>query len=383
MAKKRYSNAPKRQQKQQAEKCDFTIEKMDGLGQGVSREAGKVTFIGKTLPGETGTARIFRHSKGVSFAQVDKLKTPADNRIESSCPHFDSCPACHYLHTDYASELNYKEQALSGLFRNLSLPQQGITVVDAPSRLHYRNRLQLHYRHKYIGMVDGLTDQVIEIPDCQIIQQELKPAFDALYRDKNWSKEHSGGGHVELYWRDGEVSVQWDKPYAHGGFTQVNEAMNTQLCDTVEQWLQRQNFSTLLDLFSGQGNLSNAVMADRLEQREMVDYSDSGAKTHFINLDLFSEQSLKTFQRKSALKSIDLLIVDPPRKGFPLLADWVKKCKPKKMAYISCNAATLARDLHSLDKAGIRYRLEEVLLMDLFPATYHYETVVFVDFSKK
>lgn len=383
MAKKRYSKAPKRQSKQEATKIDFHIEKMDGLGQGVSRDQGKVAFIAKSLPGESGTARVFRRSKGVAFAQIDKLQQAADNRIEPACPHFNDCPACHLLHTDYDSELLYKEQALAGLFRNLNLPEQGITVMPAPQRLHYRNRLQLHYRHKYIGMVDGLSDQIVEIPDCQIIRAELQPAFDALYNDKSWSKEHTGGGHVELYWRDGEVSVQWDSPYAHGGFTQVYQQMNDQLCDTVQHWLKDQSFDSLLDLFSGKGNLSNAIMRGREESRMMVDYSPDGDDEHFTNVDLFDEDALRRFQRRSKLKQFDMFIVDPPRKGFPLIADWVKRYKPKKMAYVSCNAATLVRDLESLSKAGIKYRLQQLLMMDLFPGTYHYETLVFIDFTAK
>lgn len=381
MAKQRYKQSGKRLQKQQATKLAFSIDKMDNLGQGVSKQDGKVSFIAKTLPGESGSARIFRQRKGVSFAQVDRLDVSADNRLAPSCPHFNECPACDYLHTDYESELSYKEMALADFFRNLTLPASGIEVIPAPQRSHYRNRLQLHYRHKYIGMVDGLTDQIVEVPQCQVIEPALQQALDGLYQDKSWSQEHSGGGHVEIYHRDGEVSVLWDQPYAHGGFTQVYGAMNDKLCEVVTDYLTQQPVDSLLDLFSGAGNLTNAISEQRPDmKRWMVDYSEDVTHENFMHLDLFADESLRRFQRQTKSKQFDLFVVDPPRKGFVLLPEWVQRFKPAKMAYISCNAATLARDLHNLTKQGIQWQLDSVLLMDLFPGTFHFETVVFVSF---
>lgn len=369
---------------------EFDIETMDSLGQGVAKIEGKPCFIPKTLPGEKGKATIVKTSKGVMFARLESLDVPAENRNEPDCEHFNQCPGCHYLHTDYSSELDYKKQALQHHLNRFSLSSPdvsvpGIVVTPASQRLGYRNRMQLHYRHKYLGMIDSTSDQVIEIPACQAIDQQLQSEFDALYAERSWIEVNKQKGHVkghcELYLTDQGVNVEWDKPYAHGGFSQVNSDMNgvlkTAVCDAAGQECR-----SVLDLFSGDGNLSNPIVEENSAMaRVMVDYAPDRVNQEelsFVHLDLFSDSALRTFKARSALQQYDLLLVDPPRKGFPDLALWVKTFKPKKLIYVSCNAATMVRDLQPLTG---KYTLDHIKLIDLFPGTYHYETLVTVSFS--
>lgn len=363
-------------------KVSFTIESMDAMGQGVAHIDGKPCFIPKTLPGEEGKATITRASKGVLFARLDTLEKTADNREESVCPHFGSCTGCHFLHTDYQSELTYKQDALSGHLRRLAVTLPDIQVSAAEQRLGYRNRIQLHYRHKYIGMIDPVADSVLEVPGCLAIDEQLRDTFEGLYEDRSWTAEHSGQGHCELYLTDQGVNVQWDKPYAHGGFTQVNSVMNEVLREAVLEQLGDMLVDSLLDLFSGEGNLSDLIVEQYPEvERVMVDYAPDRVKNEelsFLHLDLFAETALKTFKARCKTEHFDVLLVDPPRKGFTLLHQWVKAFKPKKLIYVSCSAATMVRDLQQL---GEKMRIEHVSLIDLFPGTYHYETLVTVTFK--
>ncbi|MDN4502756.1 hypothetical protein QX776_10090 [Alteromonadaceae bacterium BrNp21-10] len=356
----------------------YHIEHMDPLGQGVAKQNSAVTFIGKTLPGETLTAQVVSSKKGVSFAQLKQVEEPALNRIPASCEHYDQCPGCHYLHTDYHSELGYKKQALAKLLAKLAVSEEDIQVIAAPKRDGYRNRIQLHYRGNSIGLVDGMTDKIVEIPHCQIIQQEIKPALTALYQDRSWSKGRSRQGHCELYLKNEVVNVEWNERYAHGGFTQVFAAMNEQLCARVTEYIQREAVESVLDLFAGDGNLTEDMCADGQVKRIMVDYSADNHRDNFFPLDLFAEDALKKFQSKCKDKHFDALIVDPPRKGFSALSQWVKKYKPKLLVYVSCNAATMARDLANLSTP---FTMETVELLDLFPSTYHFETISFVRFK--
>ena len=194
---------------------------MDSLAQGVFKDDSQVTFIAKTLPGETGTARLIKSKKRVRFARIDSLEKTAGNRIDSQCAHFGQCPGCHYLHTSYDDEVNNKKSTLDRCLQKLDYDKERIKVVKAPNRLGYRNRIQLHYRGKSIGLIDGLSDEIIEIPACKIVRNELRPVIEALYSDRSWSTEHRGSGHCELYLNRGDLNVQWDKPYAHGGFSQL------------------------------------------------------------------------------------------------------------------------------------------------------------------
>lgn len=373
----------KRKRKIPESPIKFMIESMDPLGQGVSIIDKKPCFIPKTLPGEKGTAVITKVSKGVAFAQLEVVDLVADNRSESKCEHFSQCPGCHYLHTDYENELNYKKKALQHHLSRLDVAGPDVKVSPADERFGYRNRMQLHYRHKYIGMVDGKTNKVIEIPKCLLINKKLKTVFSKLYKNKSWAEDHVGEGHCELFInKEGDAGVEWNQPYAHGGFSQVNPAMNEVLRDIVLEEIKGNESSqnrknALLDLFSGNGNLSDKVISSNpLTERVMIDYSPERVnleELNFVHLDLYSETALRTFKARSESSSYDTFIVDPPRKGFSNLFEWVKEFNPKQIVYASCNAATMVRDLQKLFK---EYEIKSIHLIDLFPGTYHYETVV-------
>ncbi|WP_036860886.1 class I SAM-dependent RNA methyltransferase [Porticoccus hydrocarbonoclasticus] len=374
---------PKAKRQSPNRPIEFLIESIDPMGQGVAKIDSKPCFIAKTLPGEQGSATITRASKGVLFARMSNLSSTAENRITPACEHFEQCSGCHFLHTDYESELTYKRNALADHLKRLSVETPDIRVAPAEQRLGYRNRMQLHYRHKYLGMIDPVTDAVLEIPHCQVIDERLRETFDSLYQDKSWTEDHQGQGHCELYLTDDGVSVQWDQPYAHGGFTQVNRAMNEMLRETVRAQLDDLEVGTLLDLFSGEGNLSDLILPEHPGiERVMVDYAPERAKLKeelsFIHLDLFSDTALRAFKARTEHTRFDVLLVDPPRKGFVHLAQWVKAYRPKKLIYVSCSAPTMVRDLQLL---GGDYRIEQVNLIDLFPGTYHYETQVTITFK--
>lgn len=349
----------------------FFIESMDPLGQGVAKDSEQVTFIAKTLPNETVMARVLKKKKGVGFAQLQSIEARASNRTDPDCEHFANCPGCHYLHTDYASELTYKKQALARIMVKLDVAEQDIQLVPAPQRLAYRNRIQLHYNGPAIGLVDGLSGDIVEIPRCQIIRDELRPALSALYENKSWCHNNQEHGHCELYLKDGNVNSEWNLPYAHGGFTQVFDAMNIELCKTVNDCLTKRPVSSLLDLFSGDGNLSQQYSKSDNVTRIMVDQSPHAEK-HFYQIDLFSDNALDLFRQSCSITHYDAIIVDPPRKGFATLFHWVKQFKPKLLIYVSCNPATMVRDIMKLNTA---VSIDEVFLLDLFPSTYHFETV--------
>lgn len=356
-------------------KVEFEIESIDPLGQGVSKKDGTITFVAGTLPGESGVATVYKRSKGVRFARLEALHKTAENRVVPECPHFDQCPGCQFLHTDYTSELGYKKASLERYLGALGVSGESIDVVPAPRRLAYRNRVQLHYRHQYIGMLDTVSNEVLKVPQCKIMRHELKSVFTQLY-EGDWTQGHTGHGHCELYYKSGKVSVSWDEDYAHGGFSQVYEEMNEVLQSRVQTQLEALQVNRLLDIFSGSGNLSNDFAlsgGDRVLIDNYIDSTETARPENFYQMDLYDDQTLPNFIRRVGGADFDTLLIDPPRRGFPGLDNWVKKIKPQHVLYVSCNPASLARDLRSL---STRYRFKSVQLLDLFPATAHFETFV-------
>lgn len=354
----------------------FKISGIDSLGQGVSKLTDKVTFIPKTTIGDEGEAIIMSEKKGVVFARVKTFSAKAELRIEPICEHFNSCPSCHFLHVDYKSELKFKEENFGRLFRNLPLPK--IEVIEADDRLGYRNRVQLHYslKTKLIGMKDPSTFKITPIPQCKIALKEVLDEVKRLYQNDQWLKEAPRApmeGHVEIYARESGVQVTWNRPYADGGFTQVNQPMNDKLKKILqEEW--KISSGDLLDLFGGNGNLSHGLSYSR---RLCVDVYNKSMPHDFLNQDLYDKEALKKVAKavmNEGLK-IENLILDPPRSGLRNLTEWLSFFKPQKAVYVSCDPHTMARDLQNLQD----YEINRAFLIDFFPSTFHFESMIFLE----
>ena len=165
-------------------KIDFRIEHIDPLGQGVSKVDELVTFIKKTLPGETGSAEVYSTKKGVRFAKLLTVTTPAAERKTPDCEHFDQCNGCDYQHTTYEKELEYKKNALTRhLFK---FPEVPINVHGATRRLNYRNRIQLHYdkKKKLLGLLNE-QNVIVPVPNCKITDPSIAFELRALYAENS------------------------------------------------------------------------------------------------------------------------------------------------------------------------------------------------------
>jgi 23S rRNA (uracil1939-C5)-methyltransferase len=362
---------------QQQRMLPFKIQSMDSLGQGVSKETDKITFIAKTLPGDKGIARIISERKGVCFAKLQNLEEASKLRIKPICPHFESCPSCHYLHTPYEQELEFKKQNLEKLF--YKIPHPDIQVTPAIRRTHYRNRIQLHYHQgkKQLGMIDLKDQSIAPIANCIIGRDAVLEMIHKLYKDDFWltlAKHEPMQGHVEIYELNGEVGVSWNKPYAQGGFTQVFDEMNQLLRKKLGQWSEKLPTFELLDLFAGNGNLSEKL---NYSNRLCVDIYNNVPADNFLSQDLYDDQSLKNVKKKLLVQGArpSVVVLDPPRSGLKNLDQWLEEFKPKQVAYVSCDPHTLVRDIMPLNN----YDLTELHLFDFFPSTFHFETLAFLE----
>lgn len=361
---------------QQKRRVPFEITSIDSLGQGVSKLTDKVTFIPKTAIGDKGTAEVHTEKKGVAFARMLEVSQSSTQRIAPACVHFEKCPSCHFQHVSYDQELLYKKETYKGLFRKLALPE--IQVIGAPRRFNYRNRIQLHYslKSKLLGMRNPQDFSITPIPECIIGSPEVLSEIRRLYENNRWLNDvpsNQPEGHVEIYHHDGELKVSWNRPYAEGGFTQVFEEMNQKLKDVLQdEW--KVSGARLLDLFAGNGNLSNGL---NYSSRLCVDLYRQAPGEDFLNQDLYDDGALRTVRKALEKKSLTVehLLLDPPRSGLKDLVKWVEAFKPKSIAYVSCDPHTLARDLQSLQG----YDLKKAFLIDFFPSTFHFESLIILE----
>ncbi|HXH31185.1 MAG TPA: hypothetical protein VNJ01_10270 [Bacteriovoracaceae bacterium] len=356
----------------------FSISSMDSMGQGVSKETDKITFIAKTMTGDSGEAEILSEKKGVAFAKVTTLTHASPQRIEPVCPHFEVCPSCHYLHIGYEQELLIKKENLQGLLRKLPVP--AIDVIPALRRLGYRNRIQLHYdrRERSLGMFDQKKNKIVEVPSCRIGVEAIGAEVRRLYAGQTWlleAPEHPVTGHVEIYQLEGSLKVTWNRPYAEGGFTQVFKEMNQKLIELLGEELK--DPAGILDLFAGNGNLSASL---NYSNRLCVDIYQGQTGIGFLNQNLYDPSALKIVKKAIAQIALPVktLLLDPPRSGFKELGEWLQALRPQTVAYVSCDPHTLARDM----MVPSEYNIKKVCLIDFFPSTFHYESVVLLERKK-
>ncbi|MCU0485847.1 MAG: hypothetical protein MUC85_07005, partial [Anaerolineales bacterium] len=168
-----------------------------------------------------------------------------------------------------------------------------------------------------------------------------------------------------------------------GSFFQVNTVMAEAMVNHLLELLPVSETGTLLDVYSGAG-LFSAFFADRVARLVAIEVAPSACQDYVVNLDEFDHVELYEAPAEAVLSSIDFhpeaVIVDPPRAGLePAALDGLLRQQPQWLAYISCDPSTLARDVRRLVAGG--YQLVQVTPFDLFPQTYHIETVVLMSRS--
>ncbi|MBC7713816.1 MAG: class I SAM-dependent RNA methyltransferase [Rhizobacter sp.] len=364
-------------------KIDFKIEHIDPIGQGVSKENATVTFIKKTLPGEMVEAVVFSKKKGVQFAHLAGISGPSADRKAPECPHYQSCNGCDYQHTNYEKELEFKKNALTR--HMFKFPEMPITVHGAKRRLGYRNRIQLHYdkKKKVMGLMN-YKNEIIPVPDCKIIDPSVAYELRALYADNNWLRaveKEPLKGHVELYSKHNEagghnVKLSVNRPYANGGFTQVNAEMNERLRVFVQKKAEEMipPKAVVYDLFGGNGNLTVKFRNPTLVVDKYRTTPTQTAHQKFFSLDLYDQDAVK---KLIALKAEgyprpNWLIIDPPRSGLKNLNEFLNEFKPDGFIFIACEATSFTRDTLGILN---NYELKSVEIFDLFPSTQHFETI--------
>jgi 23S rRNA (uracil1939-C5)-methyltransferase len=356
---------------------EFLIDHIDPLGQGVFKEKDQIYFIPKTLPGETGQFKITKSQRGVNFGELTSLTTKSPQRQESECPHFSQCSGCQFLHTDYKSEIEFKFASFKKLLKVIDAEEVEADIITSDKRLGYRNRVQLHYNinANIIGFKKSKSNQIIPVPGCSIMDEKVMESYQKLL--SNWrataKKQRKNIGHVEIYNTGSSVKVSWNKSYAEGGFSQVNQGVNAKLQELIAKIYSHKN-SKILDLFGGKGNLSENLPYDN---RLCIDlYPDTKPEAPFHHLDLFADNSLAEFKEQFPDTKYDSFIVDPPRSGFKHMNEWVNTYLPNYILYVSCHPATMIRDLKGLSHS---FKIKNTYMIDLFPSTYHYEAMVLLE----
>jgi 23S rRNA (uracil1939-C5)-methyltransferase len=384
----------------------LTIEKLIYGGEALSRGPEGVVLIPYTLAGETIVADVGAQEKGVLRGKLVRVETPSADRVAPRCPYFTVCGGCAYQHADYPAQVAAKRAILAEtLLRFAKLTDPGQIDVIAGDHWQYRNRIQLHFEGGRMGFLAAGSRRLVEIDHCPISSPKLNECIGKLasmVRNTRWPNFLRT---LELFTNEESVQlnvVETGRPVAKrffewcaeqlpdlimgplnyagfqvgkGSFFQVNRFLIDPL---VAEVTAREAGGTALDLYAGVG-LFTLPLARRF-QRVIAVESGSGAvrdlEANAARIEQTVEASQSTVDNflETFAEPCDLVVADPPRAGLGKLA--VKRLvalAPHRIVIVACDPATLARDLVPLLAAG--YAIEKLVMIDLFPHTYHIETV--------
>ena len=415
------------------------VEKLVYGGDGLAYHEGKPVFVPFVLPGEVLEVFPIEESRKLIRALPGALREAAGERIEPGCPYFARCGGCHYQHLDCEKQLALKADILRETLRRLGKIEWSGDIATHPSPpWNYRNRIQLKLAPSSVaadtlavGFHRAGSRQLCGVDQCPISSPKLNQLITALNRLSREKVLPRGLREIEAFvddrdetlWLtvsapklnfarpalaehlrtalDGLLSLQffenssgrrqtdglgWIYTQAgapdagarrlrvsHHSFFQVNRHLTALLIARVTDGLEGR---VALDLYAGVGLFAQAL-AERFARVLAVESDPSAAADLTANLSEIEGAEARAATVADFLaeqpEKCDAVVLDPPRAGLDRgVAEALVELAPPRLVYLSCDPATLARDLARLLPA---YRLAALELIDLFPQTFHLETL--------
>jgi 23S rRNA (uracil1939-C5)-methyltransferase len=387
------------------------IEKLVYGGDGLARRDGQVVFTPYVLPGERASVESVREKPGLVWTRPLEILDRSAERAEAPCRYFTRCGGCHYQHAAYAYQLQAKREILVEMLRRVGKiePPEEIEIVSGEP-WGYRNRAQFHVQDGRIGYLAARSHSLCAVDQCPISSPKINETLAALaemVRDRRWPGFLRS---LEIFTNETDVQLnvlETDRPVArrffdwcaeqipglvsgaldypldseqyrvsHGSFFQVNRFLAARL---VEVALEGASGASALDLYAGVG-LFSIPMARRFGEVTAVESGSGAVRDLRWNAGQAGAQ-VTAVQSPAAeyLAGLDhapeFVLLDPPRAGIGKeMVRRLVELKPRALVIVSCDPSTLARDLAGLMSGG--YRVDKLTLVDLFPQTYHLETVV-------
>jgi 23S rRNA (uracil1939-C5)-methyltransferase len=388
---------------------EVRVEKLVYGGDGLARLDGRVVFAPFVLPGERIRATARTEKPGLVQARTLEVLEASPERVAAGCAVFGRCGGCHYQHAPYEYQVEAKRAILVEELRRLGKiepPAQIAMMTGAP--WGYRNRAQLHAEGRNIGYREPRSHSLCAIDACPTSSPKINEAIVALNQmaqDTRWPlfietiEVFSDEERTQINILDTKRPVarrffEWCGERIPGlvegaldyrgrfrvssnSFFQVNRFLADQL---VEAALDGAEGETALDLYAGVG-LFSLALARRFRRVNAVEAGGGAVRDLRFNAERAALTGVKAQQTtaEAALEKLqrapDFVLADPPRAGLgKAMVQRLAELKPRRLAIVACDPATLARDLAALTASG--YRITAMTLVDLFPQTFHLETVV-------
>jgi 23S rRNA (uracil1939-C5)-methyltransferase len=415
------------------------IEKSIYGGAGLARADGKAIFVPFTLPGELVEGHVTDDRKSYASAELDTVLEASPQRVQAACPYFGVCGGCQYQHAEYQLQVAMKQQILRETLERAHLGELPEIAPVQAEPWGYRNRVRLHIdrmtsalcykkRGSHANLaVDAcpiaapVIEAALEAMQTLSKERQLGERFEEIEFFTNseqdaillslWTSHSTRANKLNDLWpllkeripqlrgaalfssergkeqnrmlaQAGEPALTYNATeigyrVSVGSFFQVNRLLIDRLVNLVTDG---QSGGVAWDLYAGVGLFARGL-SRTFERVVAVESAPSSVNDLRSNMGesghrIVATTTLEFLRRAAASKQQrpDLVVVDPPRAGLGKeVTTLLAGIRPDHITYVSCDPATLSRDLKSLLDSG--YHLQNIHMVDLFPQTFHLETV--------
>ncbi len=404
------------------DRLELELVDMAFRGEAVGRFDGRVVFAAYGIPGERVEVELYKRRSRFARGRVVAVQNPSPFRVPAPCPYFGECGGCQWQHIDYPKQLEFKQKVVADQLGRIGHFEDPPVrpVIGMVDPWHYRNhaRFSVDYDGR-LGFMKLESHDFLGIDYCLIMQEPINEVLRRL--QGKVPKLHQVVVRSSL--RTGQILVEphhpaipWDEAWRDDyleeellgrrfrvsppSFFQVNTkperrdlswlirpgwgyppvgdySMADILGLLVIRYVDPTGVETVVDAYSGVGTFG-VILADKVRRVIGIEESRSAVRDSRYNSQGLPNFEMIEAKTEAVLPTLDVpvdaVILDPPRVGCaPEVMTALLKLAPPKVIYVSCDPATLARDLRILVDGG--YRLVEVQPLDMFPQTYHIESV--------
>lgn len=346
---------------------ELDVERLAAGGDGVAHQEGLAVFVPWSAPGDRARVRITERRRRFARAELLEVLKPGPGRREAPCRYFGTCGGCAWMHLDEPTQAQARRDLLRDALQRIGgfaeLPP--VEWLPSPRAFGYRARARVARAGGAVGFRARQSHAVVDVEECLVLDEATGAELRKLRQTPG------GEGDVEIRGSEQPLGLQ----VAPSSFVQANASLWQSWVDLVAEACGAGELA--VELYAGVGfytvalerSFRSVIAVERSAAARDL-RANTGAKVEHRSAEAFAEARL-------ARLTPDLVLLNPPRAGcHRSVLDALASARPARIVYVSCDPATLARDLSSLRAA---YLVRRVVAIDALPQTNSIESLVVLD----